>query len=145
MPRDRRPFSQTTAEKTRFSGAAERSHPREGVRRRVESGLFPQKAAYGYRNIRVDKRGLVEEHPENGPKVREVFRVFAAERLTLEQLRQRLHDEGVFYSDSHSYFPTTTLFAMLRNRAYVGEIRYHQRWFPGTHRPLVDQATWDRV
>jgi DNA invertase Pin-like site-specific DNA recombinase len=118
---------------------------REGVKRRVECGLFPQKAAYGYRNIRVDKRGLVEVHPVNSPKVRKVFAHFAAERLTLEELRQRLHDDGVFYSDSRPFFPTTTLYAILRSRAYLGEIRYHQRWLPGTHEPLVDQATWDRV
>ena len=118
---------------------------REGVKRRVECGLFPQKAAFGYRNIRVDKRGLVEVHPVNGPKVRRIFGLFAAERLTLEELRQRLHDDGVFYSDSRPFFPTTTLYAILRSRAYLGEIRYHQRWLPGTHEPLVDQATWDRV
>lgn len=118
---------------------------REGVKRRVECGLFPQKAAFGYRNIRVDKRGLVEVHPVNGPKVRRIFGLFAAERMTLDQLRQRLHDEGVYYSDSRPFFPTTTLYAILRSRAYLGEIRYHQRWLPGTHEPLVDQATWDRV
>jgi site-specific DNA recombinase len=115
------------------------------VKRRVECGLFPQKAAFGYRNIRVDKRGLVEVHPVNGPKVRRIFGLFAAERLTLEELRQRLHDDGVCYTESRSFFPTTTLYAMLRNRAYLGEIWYHERWFPGTHEPLVDQTTWDRV
>ena len=118
---------------------------REGVKRRVECGLFPQKAAFGYRNIRVDKRGLVEVHPLNGPKVRRIFGLFAAERLTLEELRQRLHDDGVFYSDSRPFFPIATLYAILRSRAYLGEIWYHERWFPGTHEPLVDQLTWDRV
>ncbi len=31
-----------------------------GVNRRVEEGLFPQKAPYGYRDFRVDKRFLAE-------------------------------------------------------------------------------------
>lgn len=118
---------------------------REGVKRRVECGLFPQKAAFGYRNIRVEKRGLVEVHLDNGPKVRRIFGLFAAERLTLDQLRQRLHDEGVYYSDSRPFFPIATLYAILRSRAYLGEIWYHHQWFPGTHEPLVDQATWHRV
>lgn len=117
----------------------------EGVRRRVECGLFPQKAPYGYRNFRVDKRSLVEEHPENGPKVRKVFSLFVTEWLSLDQLRQRLHDDGVFYSDTRPFFPTATLYAILRSRAYLGEVRYQQRWLPGTHEPLVDQVTWDRV
>lgn len=46
---------------------------REGVKRRVESGLFPQKAPFGYRNVRVDKRGLVEVDPVNSLKVRRIF------------------------------------------------------------------------
>jgi len=118
---------------------------REGIKRRVESGLFPQKAPYGYRNVRVDKRGLIEEHPDNGPKVKSVFSLCAAEQLSLEQVQQRLYDEGVFFSDSRPRFPKTTIYAILRNRSYVGEVRYRGEWHPGTHRPLVDQATWERV
>lgn len=118
---------------------------REGIKRRVESGLFPQKAPYGYRNVRVDKRGLIEEHPDNGPKVKSVFGLCAAEQLSLDQVQQRLYDEGVFFSDSRPRFPKTTIYAILRNRSYVGEVRYRGEWHPGTHKPLVDQATWDRV
>jgi hypothetical protein len=33
----------------------------------------------------------------------------------------------------------------LRDRSYIGEVKYQRQWFPGTHEPLVDRATWDRV
>ena len=118
---------------------------KEGLKRRVETGLFPQKAPYGYRNLRVDKRGLVEEHPDNGPKIGKLFSLCAVEQLTLDQVQQRLYDEGVFFTDSRPRFPKTTIYAILRNRSYVGEVRYRGQWHPGTHKPLVDQVTWDRV
>ncbi len=41
---------------------------REGLGRRVQSGLFVGKAPYGYRNIRIDGRSLIEVDPENAPK-----------------------------------------------------------------------------
>ncbi|MDY3558435.1 recombinase family protein, partial [Gemmata sp. JC673] len=50
---------------------------RAGQARRVESGLFMGKAPFGYRNVRVEKRGLVEIHSENGPKVKRIFHLYA--------------------------------------------------------------------
>lgn len=66
-----------------------------GVKRRVEEGLFPQKAPYGYRNIRVEKRGLVEVHPVNGTKITKLFELYAYYHLNLDSLLERLYQEGI--------------------------------------------------
>jgi hypothetical protein len=42
-------------------------------------------------------------------------------------------------------FTRSKLYGVLTNRAYIGEIRHKGQWLPGTHEPLVDRATWDRV
>lgn len=117
---------------------------KEGVKRRVESGLFPQKTPYGYRNVRIDKRSLVEVHPVNGEKIPKVFNLHAYGQLTLDDLIQRLFDEGIYYSDSVPRFPRTKLYTILRDRAYIGEVFYQGQWYPGTHKPLVDRVTFDR-
>lgn len=118
---------------------------KEGVKRRVESGLFPQKAPYGYRNLRVDKRGLVEVHAVNGPKITKLFQLHAYEQLTLDGLRDRLYQEGILYSDSCPRFPRSKLYAILRDRSYLGDVKFRGQWHPGTHTPLVDRVTFDRV
>lgn len=118
---------------------------KEGVKRRVESGLFPQKAPYGYRNLRVDKRGLVEVHAVNGPKITKLFSLHAYGQLTLDDLRERLYQDGILYSDTCPRFPRSTLYAILKDRCYIGEVLYRGQWHPGTHEPLVDRVTWDRV
>ena len=59
---------------------------REGQARRVEHGLFVGKAPYGYRNVHVDGRGLIEVHPENGRKVQMVFETFVNMDHTLDNL-----------------------------------------------------------
>lgn len=116
-----------------------------GVKRRVEEGLFPQKAPYGYRNIRVEKRGLVEVHPVNGSKITKLFHMHAYGQLTLDGLQDRLYHDGIFYTDSCPRFPRSKLYAILKDRSYLGEVMYQGQWHPGTHTPLVDRVTWDQV
>ncbi len=41
---------------------------RDGMKRRVESGLFSATPPYGYRNYRKDGRGLVEDRPRMRPE-----------------------------------------------------------------------------
>ena len=118
---------------------------KEGMARRVENGLFPGHAPYGYRNVRVDGRGLVEVHPENGPKIRRIFELYAYHNHTLDSLIDALDEEGIVYARSRRRFPRSKLHEMLRDRSYIGEVRYHEQWHPGQHKPLVDRGTFERV
>lgn len=118
---------------------------REGIARRVAEGWPPGKARYGYRNVRIDGRGVVEVHPEHGPNVRRIFNLYAYHNLTLDDLVERLYAEGVYHRSSQPRFPRSTLHAILRDRTYIGEVPHKGQWFPGKQEPLVDRATWDRV
>ncbi len=118
---------------------------KDGLARRVQSGLFPGKAPFGYRNIRVEKRGLIEVHPENAPKVRRIFHLYAFHNHTLDTLLDALHKEGVTYTVSVPRFGRSKLYEILRDRSYVGEIEFQGQWLPGKHPPLIDRPTWDRV
>jgi DNA invertase Pin-like site-specific DNA recombinase len=37
----------------------------------------------------------------------------------------------------------TSIYKMVRNRIYLGEIRHRDAWYPGEHAPIVPQALWD--
>ena len=73
---------------------------REGLARRVQSGLFVSRPPIGYRNVRKDGRGLVEVHPENAAKVRRIFELYAYHNHTLDTLAAALLAEGITYSPS---------------------------------------------
>ena len=118
---------------------------KEGLARRVQEGWFVGKAPFGYRNVRVDGRGIVEVDPVSAPKVRRIFELFAYHGCTLDMLVERLAAEGIVYRDSVARFPRSTLHAILRDRAYIGEVEHKGQWFSGKHEPLVDRETWDRV
>ena len=50
---------------------------KEGLSRRVQEGWFVGHAPYGYRNVRIDGRSIVEIDPLAAPKVRRIFELFA--------------------------------------------------------------------
>lgn len=118
---------------------------REGIRKRVEGGFPPNRAAYGYRNVRKHGRSVVEVHPENGPKIHRIFELFAYYCLSVEELSKRLFEEGIYYSPSKPRFSPSSLYKYLRDRSYIGEVKYQGQWYPGKHKPLIDRETWDRV
>ncbi|MCP4966499.1 MAG: recombinase family protein [bacterium] len=118
---------------------------KEGLAKRVEGGLFAGMAPYGYRNVRHDGRSLVEIDRVNGAKVQQVFDLYAYHGHTLDSLGQKLADDGITYSDCTPRFARSTLHRILRDRSYIGEVRYHGQWYPGTHEPLISRALWGRV
>ena len=118
---------------------------RDGLERRVQSGLFVGKAPYGYANVRRDGRSLVEVDERRGANVRRMFELYAYHGHTLDSLKAQLEAEGLYYSKSLRNFARGRLHAILRDRAYIGEVRHQGQWFVGTHEPLVDHATFTRV
>jgi site-specific DNA recombinase len=118
---------------------------REGLTRRVQEGWFVGHTPYGYRNVRRNGRGVVELHLDRAKVVRRIFQLFAYEPLTLDALIDRLHSEGRIFRDSTPRFPRSSVHAILRDRSYIGEVRFRGEWYPGKHEPIVDRETWDRV
>jgi len=118
---------------------------REGLERRVKEGWFVGHAPYGYRNVRIDGRSIVEIDPMNGPKVRRIYELFAYHHCTLDMIVERLAAEGIVYKDTQPRFPRSTVHAILHDRAYIGEILHRGHWYVGKHPPLVDRVTFDRV
>jgi DNA invertase Pin-like site-specific DNA recombinase len=117
----------------------------EGIAKRVALGWFPNRSPYGYRNLRLNGRAIAEIHPENGLKVLRAFELRASERLLVEELVQRLYDEGLFYTPSKPRFSVSKMHAILGDLSYLGFVRYKGSWHPGLHEPLVDKTTWDLV
>ncbi len=117
----------------------------QGINRRVQEGWFPGKASYGYRNVRANGRRVVEVDPEAAANVRRIFQLYAYENQTLEGVVARLHDEGAVYRASTPRFNRTSVHNVLKDRSYIGEIRYRNAWYSGKQEPIVDRATWNRV
>lgn len=82
---------------------------------------------------------------EKASNVKRIFELFAFHSLTIEQVIEKMTEEGRFYVKSKPKWSYSKVYAILLDRAYVGEVRYHDGWHHGTHKPLVDSVTWSRV
>lgn len=117
----------------------------QGISRRVQEGLFPGKAPYGFRHIRVNGRRLIELNETEASNVRRMFHLYAYENCTLDGIVKRFAEEGIVYRAENPAWSRTSVHNMLIDRAYIGEIRYKGNWYPGKQKQIIDRATWDRV
>lgn len=118
---------------------------REGMQRRVQNGFFPGYAPYGYKNVRVDGRGVVVVEASEAAIVRQIFAWYAEGRVTMEILRDRLFAKEMYFSKTSQKFGRTKLYDILHDRSYIGEVPFHGRWYPGAHQPIIDNNTFARV
>src|SRR4051794_10191252 len=114
----------------------------QGITRRVQEGLFPGRAPYGYRNVRINGRSIVEVDQVAATNVRRIFQLYAFENCTLEGVVARMASEGHQYRLALPRFSRTSIHNMLNDRAYIGEVQYRGGWHPGKHEPLIERGTW---
>lgn len=117
----------------------------EGVARRVKSGFFPGHAPYGYENYRENGRGLIRINEERAANVRRIFELYAYHRHTLESITHQMKNEGRVYRNSMPNFQCSMVHRILTDRSYIGDIKHRGQWHEGTHAPIVDRSTFDRV
>lgn len=71
-------------------------------------------------------------------------------RLTILHARicsriKKLKAEGRIFTPKQPVWQRSKVHRVLRDRAYIGDIRYHDGWQPGKHEPLIDLNTFARV
>ncbi|MEO2027223.1 MAG: recombinase family protein [Fuerstiella sp.] len=118
---------------------------KEGIQRRVETGLFPSRPPYGYRNVRIDGRSIVKLHSENAATICRIFELYGYHSHTLDTLGDDLIKEGITYLPSTPKVGRSKLYAILTDRSYIGEIKFRGQWLPGSHESIIDPKLWERV
>ena len=107
----------------------------------------------GYLNVREQFEGrsinTVALDPERAPYIPMAFEWFATGQYTYDQLRDLLTEAG-FRSRPNRRYPARPVSrhaveAMLRNRYYLGYVKWNGAEYQGRHQPLVSQELFDRV
>lgn len=126
---------------------------KKGMGQKAKLGGYPHKAPLGYLNVREHIGGRQVAHividPERGPLVRSAFELFSSGEWTVEKLTHEMADRGLKNRGRADYAvkPLTVsgLARLLANPAYTGTVEWGGVHYPGTHEPLIDQATFDKV
>ena len=110
-------------------------------------------AKVGYLNVRDTSEGreirTIAVDEKRAPLVRESFLMFATGDYTTETLHEIMVDRGLTmrptYKKPERPIGKSTFAAMLRDRYYIGEVKYKGTWHPGRHQPIVSRELFDRV
>ncbi|MFT5114095.1 MAG: site-specific DNA recombinase [Parasphingorhabdus sp.] len=122
-----------------------------GERIRDKIALSKQKGMWmgGYVPLGYDavKRKLLVNTVE-ADLVHRIFTRFVKLGSTT-MLAKELHDAGcrnkVRRNRRGAPFTKTSIYKILHNRIYLGEIRHKDTWYPGEHQPIVDRKLWDKT
>jgi len=126
----------------------------KGMSQKAKTGGTPGKAPLGYRNIgRRTPEGreerTVEIDPERAELITWAFLVFATGEWTLRSLADELETRGLTTRRTPKLpsrpVKPNVLHAILTNPYYKGEVVYRGVTHQGTHQPLIDPLTWQRV
>ena len=97
---------------------------------------------YGY----LKPRGttILQPDPATAPVVGSVFRRYVETREGAHQIAVWLDREG-HRTRAGGLWSTTSMLALLRNRAYIGEVSFRGVWGPGAHEPIVERDLFEAV
>ena len=118
---------------------------KEGLARRVREGWFPTVPPYGYRTERVEGRSVVRTEPAEADNVKRIFHLYAYEHCTLDGVITKLDAEARAYTSKQPHWVRSKVHRILRDRAYIGDVKYHGGWVAGKHEAIVLRSTFERV
>ena len=126
----------------------------KGLTQKIATGGTPTRAPLGYLNVRKHtdegrEYRTVEIDPDRAPLIRWAFETYATGDTTVERILTDITARGLttVASPKRPAKPVSLsgFYKLLRNPYYTGQIRYNGAIHPGSHEPLVDPETWQRV
>jgi site-specific DNA recombinase len=91
---------------------------------------------------RVENRALHIE-PQEAELVQRIFEQYIAEKSTTKIVKE-LNEQGI-QTKRKKTFCKQSIYKILHNRTYIGEISHKGESFPAQHERLIDQITWERT
>jgi len=120
---------------------------------KAKNGGTLGRAPIGYLNTTdtIDGRKIntITVDPERAPFVGLAFDLYAKRDYTLESIADELTDRGLTTRPTARRpagpISVSKVHQMLRDRYYLGEVRYKDEYYPGRHEPIIKQEIFDRV
>jgi site-specific DNA recombinase len=127
---------------------------RKGMQQKARSGGTPGIVPFGYLNVRArteDGREVrtVALDPERAEHATWIFEAYATGDWTMSQIREELTRRGVTSLPRPKRparpMATSHIHSILKNRYYLGFVKFEGIWHPGRHDALVSEETWQRA
>ena len=115
---------------------------KKGMLEKAEQGEFPGKAPFGYKNDRLRKVLVPDDH--YAPLVRRMYELYAGGGISLSGLRDLIYQEG-WRTRTGRKMPLSLVERVLKNPIYVGEFTWRKKRYVGNHVPLVTRKLFEAV
>jgi len=101
----------------------------------------------------VIRDGQLVEYPKESQIVREIFTRYANHE-SVSELYKDLNDRGIRTKQWYTRtgkprgarpYDRNSVYVILNNRAYIGEVFFDNEWQQGGHQPIIDTGLWDRT
>lgn len=115
---------------------------RKGMNEKVAEGYYPCKAPVGYKNVRVNKRAIIEVDKEKAPFIKRLFELYAS-GLSVSQVRKILYEEGLYHNTKP--YAKSRLLQILHDCFYIGKFLYKGVVYEGVHEPIISVELYNKV
>jgi site-specific DNA recombinase len=102
---------------------------------KLRRGL-PLSARVGY-GLTVDDSGIICSDPATIGVVKRIYREYGRRRTGFRAIADGLNTDAI-PGPSGGLWSPQSFGNVLRNRAFIGELRHRDSWVPGAHRPVLD-------
>jgi site-specific DNA recombinase len=124
---------------------------KRGMQGRVDKGWMPNMAPLGYLNSKDDEgRGIIIEDPERFPLIRKMWDLMLTGNTSPTKIVRIANKEWGFRTRKMKRLggkpmSESTIYRILNNRFYVGEISHRKEWHKGSHKQMVTVDEFDHV
>ena len=113
----------------------------KGQKQACEQGDYPSKPPYGY--YRPKKQILID--PKTSGYVLRAFNLYSEGNISLDDLCQKMFNEGFVYSEISPKIHKSQLSKILKNPFYTGNFLYKNVLYKGRHEPLISMGLFEKV
>ncbi len=145
-----RMLEQLLASFAEFRSGQDGDKIKEAMHRKGETGVYPGKAPYGYKNVRGQDYGgkekrWMETDPITSVYVKEIFARYATGKTSLRQLADELNARKI-PSPNKKEWCLGGIANILKKKTYIGYVDWGRVNNPnGQHEKLVDEKVFYRV
>lgn len=123
---------------------------KNGMHAKAESGLYPGKAPFGYKNVRGleyggKERRWMETDQITSYWVKEIFAKYASGKYSLGRLAKELNEKKCESPTKKPWF-SSSIERILKKKTYIGHVDWGGLDNPnGQHEKLIDEKTFYKV
>lgn len=123
---------------------------KRGLRARVEKGVYPAPAPFGYINEKYAERGnkTILTDPERFDVIRKMFDLMLTGTYTVLQILRIVNEEWKFRTPKGSKLGRSTIYKIFTRPFYYGMFEYpigSGNWVKGIHRAMITEEEYDKI